>query len=1517
MAAKKGNHKNTSAHGRRKMSRATRIRKRIFGITSLILAIVVANIPMGASAVATESQLGLDASSATPVQWTLNLTASDISHVSLTGSKLNVRIEDSSYTSTEIENNILNPINTALGGKLNGKEDIEGEYTNAKVFDVSYWDYDWATSILSSAWNADTDWVVLKLSDLDKLVPAFSGGVLETEDWNAYEAAQFGSQPLVMAYNTGTNAWELADGVYKPAIGTNKKYEPLDGIRINGKTTMLAIVYRMQIRVNDFRSVTIKEPHASVVNPKTNGTSEIIELNSTTRANDYNNSIRKLAEVEEGGPIDDEDYYELHMEVDGKIQHPDSANARTYAVSIPLPDNMNWEKGKMNVYLLRHNRDAAASGRYLQKLTETDDNLRFVTTAYGNTAIQFHTNWFDDLAVVFTPSVPRYDVTVNHDISDPYDSANPGNAVIDPSVPLSDPYNPSEYKGSPYIVDDATGDVKTKKVFAGGSAQFEANQTPGYKVWYWNVNGVKYDPAGSRERFTLSNISENKSVVVFYENDKNTRTVTINNTDGGGNPSFGDGTTVREFTVKGGGPYDNSGIEIQAFPNAGKELAYWMVNDERVDVGASKSVYGVDVIAPDKTKIVLNNLADDTIVIAYYQDTVTPPPTYDITLAVEGKGTATVTDGINTTSTTGASVILPAAEGATFTATQIEDTGSKFLRWEVTPEGEATVNDYSVTYAAPLNKNITIKAVFGDATSAKTIQIIPTAGGQVSFDNVNFSASGISRNVPAGTAVPVYSKSNAGHSFNGWSITLPLSGGGSAVSTSPSYNPTVDEDVTYYANYIHVGHNRIIQDTRSEQLLSYQLPSVSPNSDLPGSGDEILLVSDNLIGDIDTALFDQGLFTGNSRSSVFNLQLYYTTDGTTPGGVVNDYNYNPLQVISLELPKFMNERSQPKLYYLDTTNKAIQVVGATITTNSDGARVVTFTPPAMTDYAFLQTIDATEAIMEVASDVSNGTVAVTPQKPDPLPGDRTLTVKESETAKNNATAKLGTTVAYNQATAFTVRMTNSQTKAQADDVGNVTIKLPLPASFDPDLGTILAYHLDNNGNASPVSISPTIAKESGITYATIPNTKEYNDDYLFLFRERYTYASPDQRTRYRSAQDASAAVTSPTPIEEVVQGHRRIVFRDSSGSTILPLLNNDDRYKKYAHKDPFDISYTDENFNVMPSSEFNTATVSLTIEDKAMPNLKLVTVGTDGKPEEISFSKNGNVLAFTTTHFTDFALLYDEPAGKVRIYVETDGDGSVFDDNNQAVTDYVEVDANSSVNLWARATDPANTRFVGWKDTTTNQPTGNPSTQARQAFDVGTENRWLTAVFENNAPGGPYAVSAIVSPNGSGTVTGMNSNVPAGTNITLTAEPASGYQLSRWIDNLAPQTASGNTYTISNIDRNHDVIVEFVPTGGGGGGSTPGNNGQTPTNNPPSGVGTQDLNIRITAPDGTVVSGTGATAVYVHTGKPGTNSIDMPRTGMDQAMVYKMLAVVILVMFGVIELLGSVNTKKRRVVTSG
>ena len=43
----------------------------------------------------------------------------------------------------------------------------------------------------------------------------------------------------------------------------------------------------------------------------------------------------------------------------------------------------------------------------------------------------------------------------------------------------------------------------------------------------------------------------------------------------------------------------------------------------------------------------------------------------------------------------------------------------------------------------------------------------------------------------------------------------------------------------------------------------------------------------------------------------------------------------------------------------------------------------------------------------------------------------------------------------------------------------------------------------------------------------------------------------------------------------------------------------------------------------------------------------------------------------------------------------------------------------------------------------------------------------------------------------------------------------------------------------------------------------------------------------------------------------------MPRTGMDQAMVYKMLAVVILVMFGVIELLGSVNTKKRRVITDG
>ena len=125
--------------------------------------------------------------------------------------------------------------------------------------------------------------------------------------------------------------------------------------------------------------------------------------------------------------------------------------------------------------------------------------------------------------------------------------------------------------------------------------------------------------------------------------------------------------------------------------------------------------------------------------------------------------------------------------------------------------------------------------------------------------------------------------------------------------------------------------------------------------------------------------------------------------------------------------------------------------------------------------------------------------------------------------------------------------------------------------------------------------------------------------------------------------------------------------------------------------------------------------------------------------------------------------------------------------------------------------------FVGWSD---------GSNEPNHVVMV-TGNATYTATF---AAGGStyYTVSAYVSPNGAGTVTGTGT-FPAGSTTTLTAIPNSGYAFDHWNDGSTdnPRTVTVNnnmSFTAYFNSDQYTITVNANPTAGGtvtGGGSYP------------------------------------------------------------------------------------------------
>jgi len=115
-----------------------------------------------------------------------------------------------------------------------------------------------------------------------------------------------------------------------------------------------------------------------------------------------------------------------------------------------------------------------------------------------------------------------------------------------------------------------------------------------------------------------------------------------------------------------------------------------------------------------------------------------------------------------------------------------------------------------------------------------------------------------------------------------------------------------------------------------------------------------------------------------------------------------------------------------------------------------------------------------------------------------------------------------------------------------------------------------------------------------------------------------------------------------------------------------------------------------------------------------------------------------------------------------------------------------------------RATASSHYTFTGWRENGTIV-----STSAAYTFTVSAD-RSLTAVFQEEAK---YAVTAEVSPPGGGTVTGTGSFY-SGTDVTLRASPAEGYEFVCWTKENGSIITTSPTLTFT-VNMNYHQIAVF------------------------------------------------------------------------------------------------------------
>ena len=334
------------------------------------------------------------------------------------------------------------------------------------------------------------------------------------------------------------------------------------------------------------------------------------------------------------------------------------------------------------------------------------------------------------------------------------------------------------------------------EVEEGTSVTFTATANEGYDFLNWTANGKEVSTSATFQATANSAISYKANFA------KKAVKYTVSVESGNGGTATVNGKSSVEVE-------EGTSVTLTAVANNGYEFVNWTANGVEVSTSAS------------------------------FQATVNSAVTYKANFAKKiVKYTVSVESGNGGSATVNGKSSVEVEEGTSVTLTAVANNGYEFVNWTANGVEVST----SASFQATVNSAVTYKANFAKKIVKYTVSVESGNGGSATVNGKS------SVEVEEGTSVTLTAVANNGYEFVNWTAN------GVEVSTSASFQATVNSAVTYKANFA-----KDIVDTPAEILNLIDMNYISS-----------IYVSSELVS---TELWNAVINYTNGMNSVPNLVL--------------------------------------------------------------------------------------------------------------------------------------------------------------------------------------------------------------------------------------------------------------------------------------------------------------------------------------------------------------------------------------------------------------------------------------------------------------------------------------------------------------------------------------------------------------------------------------------------------------------------------------------------------------------
>jgi len=224
-------------------------------------------------------------------------------------------------------------------------------------------------------------------------------------------------------------------------------------------------------------------------------------------------------------------------------------------------------------------------------------------------------------------------------------------------------------------------------------------------------------------------------------------------------------------------------------------------------------------------------------------------------------------------------------------------------------------------------------------------------------------------------------------------------------------------------------------------------------------------------------------------------------------------------------------------------------------------------------------------------------------------------------------------------------------------------------------GSVKLYKQTSSGYTE-VTDFRTSEKETGYEVSfEMKDSADYNCDYVFTFSQarEYSFKTDDSRAKDTAGGVASSAVPHyKNPSYTMTEDQRIRITDDSDPSTIKRFIENS-QYKGW-NVIPYEIDFVtlDDSGNItgnVSEDVYSEVTIKLTLPNISggLRDARVVTVNKEGnsleEPTQKRTEKPNDVIEFTAKHFSEYAVVYRDPAKSHTVAVTVpNGGGKVTGD---------------------------------------------------------------------------------------------------------------------------------------------------------------------------------------------------------------------------------------------------------------